>query len=293
MPRTRTTRVQPFVQDDEEQERLDYPNKSTCCVKFLMFFLNITFWFASVLLITIAVHAMQTKGDLYAQLSSEVSRYATDPAILLLATGLLIFVISFAGCLGSLRENVCLLRMYSVLLGLILIIEAVAGFLCYYYEKEVTTKMEAGFKQMIIRYRDDPDLQNLMNVLQSELECCGATGYTDWELNKYFNCSSPGIEACGVPFSCCTKEYRGNDDAYNVQCGYNVRTLTQSEMQEKINVLGCSEGVKNWFVTNLTILAGVGGGLLALQVISYCLVGKLTSDIKNIIEKKKALQTRR
>lgn len=25
----------------------------------------------------------------------------------------------------------------------------------------------------------------------------------DWGKNEYFNCSSPSVEHCGVPFSCC------------------------------------------------------------------------------------------
>ena len=36
-----------------------------------------------------------------------------------------------------------------------------------------------------------------------ELHCCGLKDYMDWERNIYFNCSSPGVEKCGVPFSCC------------------------------------------------------------------------------------------
>ena len=36
-----------------------------------------------------------------------------------------------------------------------------------------------------------------------QLGCCGVHRFKDWEANIYFNCTSPGVEACGVPFSCC------------------------------------------------------------------------------------------
>jgi len=40
-------------------------------------------------------------------------------------------------------------------------------------------------------------------LIMFQLFCCGVSGYRNWENNIYFNCTSPGGEACGVPFSCC------------------------------------------------------------------------------------------
>ena len=56
---------------------------------------------------------------------------------------------------------------------------------------------------MIMRYRDDPDLQNAIDGIQKGLKCCGGFSYHDWELNEHFNCSANTVQACGVPFSCC------------------------------------------------------------------------------------------
>lgn len=49
-----------------------------------------------------------------------------------------------------------------------------------------------------------------------QLQCCGVETYKDWELNMYFNCSSPGREACGVPFSCCKPTEVGQKKLYFV-----------------------------------------------------------------------------
>nr|CAD7257534.1 unnamed protein product [Timema shepardi] len=39
----------------------------------------------------------------------------------------------------------------------------------------------------------------------SKFRCCGLSseGHMDWAKNEYFNCTSPSVERCGVPFSCC------------------------------------------------------------------------------------------
>lgn len=38
---------------------------------------------------------------------------AVDPTILLVVVGILTFLITFCGCVGSLRENICLLQAVS------------------------------------------------------------------------------------------------------------------------------------------------------------------------------------
>lgn len=38
---------------------------------------------------------------------------SVDPAMLLLVVGILMFIITFCGCVGSLRENICLLQTVS------------------------------------------------------------------------------------------------------------------------------------------------------------------------------------
>ena len=68
----------------------------------------------------------------------------------------------------------------------------------------------------IEHYRDDADLQNLIDSIQQNFRCCGGYSYHDWNANKHFNCSVVTVESCGVPFSCCRTVSTCTNDASSV-----------------------------------------------------------------------------
>ena len=70
----RSTRVHPIRGDNELSS---YPEKSTYCVKYFIFFMNILFWIVSCLILAIASYAMLEKQEIYGQ----ISHLTTDPAV--------------------------------------------------------------------------------------------------------------------------------------------------------------------------------------------------------------------
>lgn len=102
----------------------------------------------------------------------------------------------------------------------------------FVFPHSMQTMLEENFTDKIIHlYRDDPDLQNFIDFAQQEFRCCGLTseGYMDWSKNEYFNCSSPSVEHCGVPFSCCINATDISSRLVNIMCGYGVQTLSVSK----------------------------------------------------------------
>ena len=134
---------------------------------------------------------------------------------LLLLIGVVVFIVSFAGCIGALRENMCLLRsvwiflplrviitlrrFYSLCLLLFFLAEMTVIALGFIYPHKLTEFLEKELSQKLIQsYRDDLDFQNIIDLIQQDFECCGLSsfGYEDWNNNEYFNCTeeNPSVE---------------------------------------------------------------------------------------------------
>nr|CAD7414538.1 unnamed protein product [Timema poppensis] len=71
----------------------------------------------------------------------------------------------------------------------------------------------------------------------------------DWAKNEYFNCTSPSVERCGVPFSCCM----------------NATDISVAEAGKKVWTSGCIEIVRSWAEKNLYTIAGFALGIALSQ----------------------------
>ncbi|CDW52232.1 tetraspanin 5 [Trichuris trichiura] len=233
----------------------------SCFVKYMLIGLAI---------LLVGVWAQIEKTPL-SQLSTRLNKFYLDPAWLLIIIGGVTFIIGFTGCIGALRENTCLLACYSAFVGILLLIELTAGILGFVFKDWLKGQLESRLDDMIIYYRDDPDLQSFIDWIQKDwLHCCGINGPGDWDLNIYFNSSSEALgspEAGGVPFSCCKSSKI--EGLINYYCGHGVRKfaiLSSNIFQE-----GCLGQAQSWLMKNVTVLCSLAMGVAVLQSPAACL----------------------
>ncbi|KAK7113385.1 tetraspanin-17-like [Littorina saxatilis] len=265
--------MRPRTRKHRRRERTEV----SCCIKYLMFAFNVVFWLFGGSMLAIGLWAWAEKDTLAN--FSKLTNIALDPALVFIVIGLTMFVIGFAGCVGSLRENTCLLLFFMITLSIIFVLELLLGILGFVYKDWVRDQIEGQVKNMIVNYRDDADLQNLVDWVQQDwLGCCGVHRYKDWESNIYFNCTSPGVEACGVPFSCCKHT---DEVMVNRHCGYDMMKLSHDyDRNIQIYTTGCIPAGEKWLESNLIPVAGVAVGVALLQILGICFAQNLRSDIQ-------------
>lgn len=192
------------------------------------------------------------------------------------------FIVTFTGCLGALRENTCLLCVNVAIIVALLVLEIACGIFGFINSVKVEQTVDEKLRNAIMFYRDPTkqDLHFIIDTAQIELGCCGSKSYIDWEANIYFNCSSPSVSACGVPFSCCrTEELRENR-----QCGYGIEKLSFQERADRISTQGCLTKTMDFLKNNLALIGGLSFAILVLQILTVCLAMVLRSQILQVKE---------
>uniref|UniRef100_A0A673WVG9 Tetraspanin n=1 Tax=Salmo trutta TaxID=8032 RepID=A0A673WVG9_SALTR len=193
----------------------------------------------------------------YAKVQKATDTFLIDPAVILIVVGVVMFFITFCGCIGALRENIHLLKTFSFSLTLVFLTQLAIA---------VLDALGKFVNKAIVHYRDDLDLQNLMDYIQREFKCCGWNNYTDWSWNLYFNCTqgNPSSERCAVPYSCCTPV--PGEVVINTMCGFGVQTQNYLEATKSIYPVGCADSAVLWIESHLLLVGALALGLSLPQV---------------------------
>uniref|UniRef100_A0A8C5BS34 Tetraspanin 9a n=2 Tax=Gadus morhua TaxID=8049 RepID=A0A8C5BS34_GADMO len=164
------------------EQRCNMARGCLCCLKYLMFLFNLIFW----------VSAVYAAVGSWEWASGSRCLRAASPPSRLPSRALRcqhghrhrrhVMVTGFLGCLGSIKENKCLLLSFFIVLLIILLAELILLILFFVYSDKVRENAKQDLKDGLALYNTDNNvgLRNAWNIIQAEWKCCGVTAYSDW-----------------------------------------------------------------------------------------------------------------
>ncbi|UXI20012.1 glycogenin-1-like [Sarcoptes scabiei] len=242
-------------------------------IKYFLFFFNLIVWLFGCLLVGLGAWSFLEEYTDYTAINIRtVIDLLLNISLFIIVFGTIVFIMSFTGCIGALRENLFLLRLYSLILLIMFVAEVALSAIAILFPNSFLNLVKEAFSnEPIIKYRDDSNLQNIIDLVQTEFKCCGVSdkGYKDWSKNIYFECldSNPSRERCAVPYSCCRNPRNFDSGLINNECGFNMQNISSVvEVNKDIYTRGCIEAITETIAPHISVLAYV---CIAVAIIQH------------------------
>ncbi|CAJ0947331.1 unnamed protein product, partial [Mesorhabditis belari] len=213
------------------------------CVKYFFWLLNFLFFVLGGLIVGIGLWIifdpqwqMRLQTLLNIQLQSFNLNNFTVGIWVVIAFGVLLFLVGGLGCGGSCCESLCVIGIYFVLVAILFTLEIAGGVYFYVSKDSLRSWLAQVWKtELVTNYYSNPTIQSQLDQIQRQLNCCGGYGCSDFQ----------------SPPSSCTVCFNGNQNQqYNGQAQ------------------GCAYLVFDGFTSNLTIVLIVAIAILIVEFIA-------------------------
>uniref|UniRef100_A0A8C3G3D6 Tetraspanin n=1 Tax=Cyclopterus lumpus TaxID=8103 RepID=A0A8C3G3D6_CYCLU len=219
------------------------------CIAYFLIISNLVFTVLGLLVLVLGMWGLISKQS-FAQ--EKIGSIGTDPMLVFLTLGFVLTVLCLSGCVGALRENCTLLKLFSAAVLALITAQVLAAIVAYSLQVQVGGYLRSGMLAAMVRYQDDLDLRFITDEIQSNLQCCGADNYRDWELNIYYNCS----------------------------CGLGAQLLDEFSAQSVIFLGGCLGGMSRWIEQHEGVIGTVGIIVLGVQIVTLFITTRLLESIQ-------------
>ncbi|XP_064485716.1 tetraspanin-33-like [Ornithodoros turicata] len=197
--------------------------------------------------------------------------------------GLLCFLTASVGFIGTLRENMTLLKVYGYMLCAMMWLILITGLVFIVTPVASPSTVEGLISiELVEHYNTNQKIRAIVDKMQSSFRCCGITrsGFRDWNQNMYFNCSqdNPSPERCSVPDSCCIVP-EDEDTAEAVlkhqYCGKGVLTMGRDEALATVYSRNCVDAAIGQVRRNTLLMSA----LIFIVIFVLCILGHLATDV--------------
>lgn len=173
-------------------------------IRWLFIFFNIPILLLGLASLGVGIWQIIVESALEEVLSEDY----TSGGALFIACGVLLVAVSIVGCLGAFCKWRPVLLIYIAVIFLVIVLEiAAVGYAFAKADDLDEEQIEADLTSALQRYypmndsRYDEDLNDVVDFIQENLECCGINSTQDW-----FTYSPYSMDVGELPGSCCGRE---------------------------------------------------------------------------------------
>lgn len=227
--------------------------------KLILFIFNFALWITSLALIGLGIWVLVSAAKFEAIFSDDNISLVGG---IMLGVGVFAFFVGFCGCCGAMKESLCLLRMYFLFMGLIIVAEVTGGILAFVFKAGIEDSMTSGMTSAITnQYGQTSAATEAIDFVQKEFDCCGANNSGDYVGSQYELKHGLG----SLPDSCCSP------DTASGTCKFTSPTKYTE---------GCVAASINTIEDNVVIVGLVCFGFILVEIFAMVFVCCMTSAVK-------------
>jgi hypothetical protein len=213
--------------------------------------------------------------------------------LILVAVGSFVALISFLGCCGACEDSVCFLCIYTLLLLGVLLAQIVVSVVMAVCREQIVRQTESALQyQITYEYNrtalpsnqssaETKRITAAWDIMQIELNCCGATGPQDYQYSVWFN-HTKNTEGVFVPLSCCVMD--DNDPRPLVvkdvnRCQIDA-ILYPDIVSHSLKYQGCQKAFIRWLRSRILIVVTIVSALTILQILHLVFACVLLTSLR-------------
>ncbi|XP_024224694.1 CD63 antigen [Bombus impatiens] len=182
-------------------------------IKYLLFIFNFIFAICGLAILTLGVIVHLRVSEI----TDHIDTNLLFPSITLIVIGSIIFIISFFGCCGAIRESHCMTITFASFLLFILIVQVAVAVYVFVVVKNSDDKIDISenYEKIFKNYGTDKESTRVIDIVQSSLHCCGVYSSKDFILHNL-----------RIPPSCCglaENQTCSSNDVYEIGCVPELR----------------------------------------------------------------------
>ncbi|RVE54769.1 hypothetical protein evm_000536 [Chilo suppressalis] len=215
-------------------------------VKYSLVSVNFLFVITGIIILAIGSSVQRAYNGYHSFLSE---RLLSLPAFCI-ATGIIIFIIAFAGFYGAYRENYLMIMAYAGLMVLMFIFVMSACIAGYVLKRDAVALVQTELYETMPMYKQDYIVTRLWDEVQEDFRCCGVKNASDW---------LPILDtqnSTGLPVSCCELPVGA---VQILNCTVEATTLYRG---------GCSDAFGSWVQSHIGTIGVAGIFLIILQALA-------------------------